>query len=327
MGYSILYNWQFLKSSEGITPVILIGDNNVTTRVWMGNHWGERRARGWACLFNVAGVSEENFMREIKNMTGKEYQEHWMRNGKWVDDKALVNWAKKACASAASVEDVLSMNPFVYITAYLSVWHKDSKCTHMLETTIRNTDELDAWIRSGNQLSDELRADGAMVFPIVNFSNENLKRFPSGNKNHPATVVVKSKYGYLTDFTVEKESGTISQSSWNCSVKKALKMPYDEALAFQTRGSRRMAVSMRLIDAKAQDAPYDAVISAAPKKENGCMYFVGHVGAKKVRFVYRMEYAKRYSSIKAAERAAKNLNKRSSNFDYQAVQMPAKVGV
>ena len=74
MSYSILYNWQFLKSAEGITPVILIGDNNVTTRVWMGNHWGERRARGWACLFNVAGVSEEKFMSEIKNMTGKELE-------------------------------------------------------------------------------------------------------------------------------------------------------------------------------------------------------------------------------------------------------------
>ena len=96
MSYSILYNWQFLKSAEGITPVILIGDNNVTTRVWMGNHWGERRAREWSCLFNFIGVSEEKFMNEIMNMTGKAYQEHWVRNGKWVDEiTPLLNGRKK----------------------------------------------------------------------------------------------------------------------------------------------------------------------------------------------------------------------------------------
>ena len=148
MSYSILYNWQFLKSAEGITPVILIGDNNVTTRVWMGNHWGERRAREWSCLFNFIGVSEEKFMNEIMNMTGKAYQEHWVRNGKWVDDNALVKWAKKACETAADVEEIFKLNPFVYVHAYLSVWDKEDKNTHVQEAFIKDSASLDEWIRS-----------------------------------------------------------------------------------------------------------------------------------------------------------------------------------
>ena len=62
MSYSLMYNWQFLKSEEGITPVVLMGDNNVTTSTWMGNHWGEKRARSWYCIFGYLGVSEELFM-------------------------------------------------------------------------------------------------------------------------------------------------------------------------------------------------------------------------------------------------------------------------
>lgn len=125
MSYAILYNWQFIRSQEGLTPVILMGDNNLVENVWMGNHWGERCVRDWSCLFNLIGVSDEEFMSAIQRMTGKTYQEHWKRSGKWVDDKALINWAKNACKNATSIEEIKNENWNVSVDALLSVWKEN----------------------------------------------------------------------------------------------------------------------------------------------------------------------------------------------------------
>ena len=321
MSYSILYNWQFLKSVEGITPVILIGDNNVTTRVWMGNHWGERRAREWSCLFNFIGVSEEKFMNEIMNMTGKAYQEHWVRNGKWVDDNALVKWAKKACETAADVEDVLKSNPLIYIRAYLSIWNKqDDKNLHMLEAYIHDTPELDSWIKDAKRVSEEQRSAGNIVYPIVRFSREDLKKCNGEKKSHPESVLVKSRYGYLTSYALDKEGKFIEKSSWSRNVHEAAKYSFEEASSIQRKGVCQGLVNMRLIDVKAQDAPYDAVIKAVSKKSASFQYFVRSVGTHKVYFTFQEEYAKRYRDMRSAEQTAKKLNEKSSEYDYQAMQ-------
>lgn len=324
MSYSILYNWQFLKSTEGITPVILIGDNNVTTRVWMGNHWGERRAREWSCLFNFIGVSEEKFMNEIMNMTGKAYQEHWVRNGKWVDDNALVKWAKKACETAADVEEIFKLNPFVYVHAYLSVWDKEDKNTHVQEAFIKDSASLDEWIRSAKKTTDEQRAAGNTVYPIIKYSREDLKKCNGEKKSHPESVLVKSRYGYLTSYALDKEGKFIEKSSWSRNVHEAAKYSFDEASSIQRKGVCQGLVNMRLIDVKAQDAPYDAVIKAVSKKSASLQYFVRSVGTHKVYFTFQEEYAKHYRDVRSAEQTAKKLNEKSSEYDYQAMQITKK---
>ena len=81
MSYEIMYNWQFLRSAEGLTPVVLMGSSNVTEASWSrANRRTERRARDWFCLFNMLGVTDDEFLAQIKSMTGGEYQEHWKQN-------------------------------------------------------------------------------------------------------------------------------------------------------------------------------------------------------------------------------------------------------
>lgn len=323
MSYSILYNWQFLKSSEGITPVILIGDNNVTTRVWMGNHWGERRARDWSCLFNFIGVSEEKFMNEIMSMTGKAYQEHWVRNGKWVDDKALVKWAKKACETAADVEEIFKLNPFIYIHAYLSVWDKEDKNTHVQESFIKDSASLDEWIRSAKKMTDEQRAAGNTVYPIIKYSREDLKKCNGEKKTHPESVLVKSRHGYLTSYALDEEGKYIEKSSWSRNVHEAAKYSYDEASSFQRKSACQGLVNSRLIDVKAQDAPYDAVIMVTPRRVPSCQYFVRGVGTQQVYFTFQEEYAKHYRDMKSAAQTARKLNLKSREYTYIPCQVSA----
>ena len=127
MSYEIMYNWQFLRSAEGLTPVVLIGSSNVTEASWSrANRRTERRARDWFCLFNMLGVTDDEFLAQIKSMTGGEYQEHWKQNGKWVNDATLVRWAQQNVKNAASIEDVLLLNrPFFYRPNAISVFGRN----------------------------------------------------------------------------------------------------------------------------------------------------------------------------------------------------------
>lgn len=111
MSYEIMYNWQFLRSAEGLTPVVLMGSSNVTEESWSrANRRTERRARDWFCLFNMLGVTDDEFLAQIKSMTGGEYQEHWKQNGKWVNDATLVRWGQQNVKNAARDEDIILKN-------------------------------------------------------------------------------------------------------------------------------------------------------------------------------------------------------------------------
>ena len=116
------------------------------------------------------------------------------------------------------------------------------------------------------------------------------------------------------------EYGTISQSSWNRCAKDALRLPYDKAFALQMQGCRQRLANIRLINADAQDAPYDAVISAT-RKGTRVQFFVSRVGKNKVHFTYHTSTAQRYRDLKAAQKAANKLNDKSENYLYEAVRI------
>lgn len=323
MSYAIMYNWQFLRSENGLTPVVLMGDNNVTTSVWMGNHWGERCVRDWSCLLNMIGVTDEAFMDAIHGMTGKSYQEHWKRSGKWVDDKGLVNWAKNACKNAATVETVKAENWGVSISAYLSVWD-EHKNTRMLEEDIADTASFDQWLQKAKTLMAEQKAAGNTVFPIVAFGREDITRHRACARHIPKTVVIKGEYGYLTEYEVSKYYDAIDSSNWRPSVKEALVFEYNEAVELQKK-FMHSRMKVRLIAATAKEAPYDAVIRAVPRNESnglsGNFYYVKSVSRAATRFVSGISSAKRYRDMKTASASAAKLMARSQKYDYYAIQV------
>lgn len=323
MSYAILYNWQFIRSQEGLTPVILMGDNNLVENVWMGNHWGERCVRDWSCLFNLIGVSDEEFMSAIQSMTGKTYHEHWKRSGKWVDDKALINWAKNACKNATSIEEIKDENWNVSIDALLSVW-KENENSKMLEKSIDSTAALDEWIHEAKKVCAELRNTGHSVYPIIKYGREDITRHRACPKHIPKTVVIKGEYGYLTEYEESGYHDSIDSSSWRPFIKDALVFEYNEAVELQKKFMHNRT-KVRLIAATAKDAPYDAVIRAVRRSDKDGLaahfYYVSKVTGSATRFVSSISSAKRYSNMSAATASAARLNARSQKYNYYAIQV------
>lgn len=323
MSYAILYNWQFLRSENGLTPVVLMGDNNLVENIWMGNHWGERCVRDWSCLFNLIGVQDEEFMNAIQSVTGKTYQEHWKRSGKWVDDKGLVNWAKNACKNAATVEEVKAENWDVSISAHLSVW-EEYKNTKMLEENIADTAAFDQWLHNAKTLMAEQKAAGKTVYPIIAFGREDITRHRACAKHIPKTVVIKGEYGYLTEYEESGYHDAIESSSWRPFIKDALVFEYNEAVELQKKFMHNRT-KVRLIAATAKDAPYDAVIRAVRRGDKDGLaaqfYYVSKVTGSATRFVSGISSAKRYSNMSAATASAARLNARSQKYNYYAIQV------
>ena len=119
MSYTIMYDRQFLKTSRGIIPLALYGDNNVTERV--NGH--ERRERHWGVYANSkTEFTPDEYMTLIQSWCGSEYQEHFVSHGKWVDDKGIIAWAKSGIKNALTIEEIKKIVPVQSITCYISVW-------------------------------------------------------------------------------------------------------------------------------------------------------------------------------------------------------------
>lgn len=102
MSYSIIYEKFFLKSSSGITPIILVGPNNV----WEATFKGERRAREWA-IYNIDlfDKCEDELLKIFESY--KCGYEHFKMNGQFVDDEGLIRFVKNGIKAARSVEEVV----------------------------------------------------------------------------------------------------------------------------------------------------------------------------------------------------------------------------
>ena len=183
MSYTIEYNRQFLRSEAGLTPVWLHGDNNV----WEGSGRSQRRSRNWGCFQSLIGVSEQDLMDTVRVLTGGQYQQHWMKHGKWLDDAAVLRWAKNGVVQAMTVEQLRSDNPGLSITAQLSIWGAGLEHTHELFRFINSTETLDGWIAEAKERITT-RKPTESVFPLIAFSSERFKTAnrPGQGKPRPA---------------------------------------------------------------------------------------------------------------------------------------------
>ena len=167
-----MYNNICIASKSGITPVILCGPSNV----WDcdGHGRNTRRTRSWSCYANFIGVSPQEFMDEVNSHTGGPYQEHWMKNGKWVDDKALIRWAKKMTANACSVENILLFNGMRSANCYVSVWGEKSFGNDSCTAYVKTTEQFDEWICKAKEFIAAQKANGKYAYPHIKFDKEDI---------------------------------------------------------------------------------------------------------------------------------------------------------
>lgn len=317
MGYEILYNWQFLRSNNGITPVILSGSNNVTTLEYNKNGRAyERREREWWCLFNMIGVTPDEFLTKVQEMECKD--EIWKYGGKWVNGKDVQKWAKNAVKKAAAIEDVLLFNRPIFLTATakLIVWPKkdeDGWSRDELTVSICTTEELDRWIREAKTRMEELKKEGRTVFPIIRFSDENLVKV----KPLPEKILLKtSARSFISDIEVkDSEIRAISYGPIN----KARVFTKEEYVALLKMRNMLMLKGIFPVAYKenAETAgQYNAVIIVEDTLSG--KLFVSKVGPHSFWRTGTKGNAKRYKDIRAAKAAAEKLALKYPKFQFSA---------
>lgn len=172
MSYCIVYDRQVIKTPNGYTFAVLSGDNNV----WEpGNR---ARAREWSCW--LLDKSEKEVIDFFEGWCGREYQEHFKYNGKFLNDAELIRWVKSGMKRAKTIEEIRQLSGYSP-TCSLSVWDKDSG-SHWgrpeCEKRVSTTEEFVAWIdlvksRLANKKESET------IYTIVSFSTKKPLRMLS----------------------------------------------------------------------------------------------------------------------------------------------------
>lgn len=203
MSYEIVYDRQFIKSPAGITPLVLSGSNNCTEITPSGR---ERRARDWGVLFGDPAQSEQDLINNAESCCDGTYQEHFVRNGKWVDDRAFLRFIRNGICKALTIEELRMYRPGTYLRCSISVWEPEYRHHTELETTVKSSEELVAWIASARERFSTIK-DGESLNYIIQFP---LNEPPRMSKRLPITGKVAVSYRNL--YLSKIEAQTISTS-------------------------------------------------------------------------------------------------------------------
>lgn len=176
MSYEIVYDRQFIKLEvpnsdvPWIIPLTLHGSNNCTEYTSSGR---ERRERNWnAIYFNGANKlpieHPDKMIERLNDFCGTKYQEHFKRNGKWVDDAGLIRFFKNGIKYAKTLEELneLSYSP-VYVRCHVSIWvGYDNQIE--LRRVAHNSAELLQFLLDAKQRIDN-RSEKELVYVKISF--------------------------------------------------------------------------------------------------------------------------------------------------------------
>lgn len=286
MSYTIEYNRVFLKSNHGYTPVVLMGDSNVYS-----GRYNQRRVRGWTCWAGKIGVSADELTQTASNMCGG-YGEHWLRHGKWVNDKDLMNWVSSGIKLATPLEPLLQTNGLNSAECALYVYNAGSNArSEELFRFCSTTKDLDNWIE---EVKDRMTKsqNGDSFLPLVKFCREDLHLPP---KMEGAVLLKHGKSQYVSDIDFN-EDGKVCSVSWCGDIKKAMIFNSRESIPNLTRFGK-----FRAVKAEAQQKPYNVALRICSGAHHGS--FVYSRGPHSLNVTPAMRSAKCYSDTRAAMKA------------------------
>lgn len=196
MSYSIVYNKQFLKIDEKIIPLVLCGDSNCYESLPNGR---KRRERQWYSLYfnstnEPIAATEKEIMKRVKSHCGGEqYQEHFVQNGKWIDDKGLIRFFQNGIKNAKTIEELKNDYFFRGMQGYFSVW---KEMENIIEDVVNiySSEDLRKFL---NAAQDRLikRAENEGIYICLHYYNE---------KFEPRVKSERKRSERLTDYFVIK---------------------------------------------------------------------------------------------------------------------------
>ena len=311
MSYTIMYDRQFLKTSRGIIPLALYGDNNVTERV----NGRERRDRHWGVYANgKTEFTPEEYMSLIQSWCGSEFQEHFVSHGKWVDDKGILAWAKNGIKNALSIEEIRKIVPVQSVTCYISVWGKDYSHRNEEWRRCDTTAQLEQWLDTAYARKEELCADPSLdVFICLSYLNREPLKI-AARREPEGEVIVRKGSRYLSEVT--DKGYTFSPDIADALVFKNTA----EARNCAAHTGQYFLHKSRFICASNKFAVKSYRIKAVlPEFPQGV--YIRQLTARSLRFCHESEYALKFSSVYQAQKYIEKLgNKFQKVISYTVVQ-------
>ena len=221
MGYTIIYDKKFIKTNGGVIPLVLAGSSNCYTSTYAGR---EKRERSWCC-FSYKGPcpSAETLMEEVFKDIPSNHNEHFVYNGKWVDDNGFVNFFKSGIRNALTLEELLDKYVVFDLKVSLQIKDLDSDkeykpTTCAFSKMCQTNEELEKAINDVLAIRKSLPEE---TFPRVDFSlgygdnrletRHKKRKKPNSLRSKAGTMIVLSNGCYL----VRKSSRHVWYSHWS----------------------------------------------------------------------------------------------------------------
>lgn len=224
MSHEIVYNKQFLKIDGKIIPLVLHGSNNCYEPLSNGR---QRRERNWNPIYigsnTPIAVTESDLMNKIESCCdGGEYQEYFMQNGKWVDDKGLIRFYQNGIKNAKTIEKLKEDYFFYGMHGLFSVWKGyDNTIENRME--INSSDDLREFLEAAQNRLDN-RTEKESIYICLNYYNEKFESRvkPERKEKERLTDYFAIKVGNRDSYLVKQTSRRIRHASL-CNLTKQFK--------------------------------------------------------------------------------------------------------
>lgn len=310
MSYTIMYGKQFIKTTRGIIPMALYGSNNCTEFV----NGREVRERHWGVYAN--GQTEfhpQEYLKWLQGFCGGSYQEHFMQNSKWVDDAALIRWAKNGIKNAMTLEEIKEYNPWQTLNCRIYISYENRTSPIICQTT----QELEAWLDSAYKQIEEIKAKSKdEPFVVLWFDGREKLNAPSKDKTPQGKVIALVRgRGYIT--YIKDNSYSYSNDASKAKVfdnVEQARIAFAE-LRFHFQGK------VQFVDAKKKDECRDYCIMVQTKTCSSGLYLKTRVRGS-LKLTTAIDGTMRFPTEKAAEKYIGKLQGRYLNIaDYKVINL------
>ena len=300
MSYTILYDTQFIKTSTGILPLVLMGESNV----YESTKGNAARSRHWSVLDNMLDVTADEFLAKVAGWDADALP--WKRNGKFMTPKSLMRWAETSCKNAATLEEFRVFNAGSGgLDCGVVRYPKEvgAKPEFALDAYVISTAMLDEWLAKYRAYVDQYTAAGDTVLPRISFLGDNIKHV----KPLPDKVIFRKRSWYL----IADIDDSAGEFVWKKDIRLAKQFERNDAFELQRRYMHLQGSKVSIIPAPT--SPYNCVLQFTGGAYAGS--FISKVSPKNIRTTQFPGWAKHYANEAAAMKAKKKLEKRLSVED------------
>lgn len=201
MSYEIVYNRQFLRVDDKVIPLALHGSNNCYEMTYNGR---ERRERYWSPLYcdsnRLPIFSEDELMEYVQSLCNGS-TEHFVHNGRWVDDAGLLKFFRNGIKNAKTIEELQDEYYFSHLSVYLSVWNRGNNTVEG-RSCVRSTKELKKFLSYAEDRINN-REDTEDIFVGLVYNPEKFKHRETKQKQRLTNFfAIKTRgYGYVYKLT------------------------------------------------------------------------------------------------------------------------------